>query len=198
MPTNDIKENLDRARGGDRRALDRVIEHTQPRLRRITEQRLGQELRADVAPSDILQSTYLQIMRGIDRFSGDSEDAFVAWVGAIVENNIRQKKRFFGARKRKAPEGLEPPPRRLIQSSPSNAIRRIEDLLAVSRALERLPADYRQVILLKTCDGRSHEDIAAIMQRSVSAVKMLLSRARAALTLAVEAGSEGGAPTTAT
>ena len=51
----------------------------------------------------------------------------------------------------------------------------------LAEVLERLPADYRMVILLRNIEEMSHEEIAERMHRSVGAVRMLWVRALAAL-----------------
>jgi len=48
---------------------------------------------------------------------------------------------------------------------------------AVRRAVERLPDDYRTVIVLRNQEDRSFADIAAVMGRSENAVRKLWFRA---------------------
>jgi RNA polymerase sigma-70 factor (ECF subfamily) len=45
------------------------------------------------------------------------------------------------------------------------------------RALERLPEDYRQVILFRFQEDRSFEEIGGLMNRSPDAARKLWSRA---------------------
>ena len=61
---------------------------------------------------------------------------------------------------------------------------RAEDLVLVSRALEDLGEDYRQVIILRLVEGRTHKEVGELLGRTEAATRMLLSRARAALALA--------------
>ncbi len=191
MTDIDVAAELDRARAGDREALSRLLELTQERLRRITDRRLGPALRARLRASDILQSTFLDVVRGVPTFNGMSEDSFVAWVTQILENTIRRKGRFFNARKRRplanaeaAKDGASPVLRSV--ATPSMELSRSEDLILVSRALDAIPEDYRRVIMLRVVDGRPHRDVAAMLGRTETATRMLLSRARAALSLEIE------------
>ena len=64
-----------------------------------------------------------------------------------------------------------------IQSTPSKQALANEQSLQLAQALEQLPADYRQVILLRSIEDLSHEEVASRMNRSVGAVKMLWMRA---------------------
>ncbi len=177
------------ARRGDRTALERIIVRTADRLSSLIEARLGSSLRARVRTSDVLQSSYLQILRDVRAFEGEDEDAFVRWAGSIIENNIRMKARYFSAAKREGEhERLEPDEsgRAAGGNTPSVAATHVEAVMIVGRALERIPEEYQQVILLRTFEKLDHAEIAKRMNRSPGAVRMLLSRARAALCLAVE------------
>ncbi len=186
MEGDQLSLDLRRAREGDRRALDRLLESMQDRLRRIAEGRLGPGLRAKVRTSDVLQSTYLDVVKSLENFEGEDEAAFVAWVARIMENNIRDKGKYFQARKRQEPGGGTVPldaagDARADGSTPSVDAVRAEDLVLVSRALEELAEDHRRVIVLRMIEGRSHQEIGEQLNRSESATRMLLSRARAAL-----------------
>ncbi|MAG56728.1 MAG: hypothetical protein CMJ83_10595 [Planctomycetes bacterium] len=191
MRGDQVKDDLAKARGGDRNALDRLLDHVQGRLKRLAEGRIGPGLRAKIRTSDVLQSTYLDVVKSVQRFDGDDEDAFVAWVARIMENNIRDKGKYFQARKRREPDGPtvslnEADKVRTPGPTPSMEAVRAEDLVLVSRALDGLAEDYRQVILLRMVEGKSHKDVGDVLGRSEAATRMLLSRARAALALELE------------
>ncbi|MEE2711280.1 MAG: sigma-70 family RNA polymerase sigma factor [Planctomycetota bacterium] len=191
MRDESVKANLALARGGDRRALDRLLETVHGRLRRLAEGRLGPGLRAKLRTSDVLQSTYLDVVKSVERFEGEDEEAFVGWVARIMENNIRDKGKYFQARKRRDPEGATLPLNEAEDvktpgATPSVEVVRAEDLVLVSRALEDLGEDYRQVIILRLVEGRSHKEVGELLGRTEAATRMLLSRARAALALALD------------
>ncbi|MAB87848.1 MAG: hypothetical protein CMJ90_00115 [Planctomycetes bacterium] len=191
MRDESVKANLALARGGDRRALDRLLETVHGRLRRLAEGRLGPGLRAKMRTSDVLQSTYLDVVKSVERFEGEDEEAFVGWVARIMENNIRDKGKYFQARKRRDPEGATLPLNEAEDvktpgATPSVEVVRAEDLVLVSRALEDLGEDYRQVIILRLVEGRSHKEVGELLGRTEAATRMLLSRARAALALALD------------
>ena len=56
-------------------------------------------------------------------------------------------------------------------ASPSGQAAANEQRLQLAEVLERLPDDYRQVILLRNIEELSHEQIAERMGRSVGAVR---------------------------
>jgi RNA polymerase sigma-70 factor (ECF subfamily) len=66
-------------------------------------------------------------------------------------------------------------------SSPSQQAARHEQEVRLADVLARLPADYREVIILRNLEGLSHEEVARRMGRQVGAVRMLWVRALAGL-----------------
>ena len=184
-------EDFRRAREGDREALDRILRKVEKRITRLAEARTGQELRARLRVSDIVQSAFVEVVDAIEQFRGDSEDEFVGWASTILENKVRRKGRFFRARKRYAKEDPRDLEREVIAGdrpipTPSAELSQVEDFRRVFMALDRLPEDYRRVLLLRGVEDLSHREIAAELDRSDAATRMLLSRARVALTLELE------------
>jgi RNA polymerase sigma-70 factor (ECF subfamily) len=71
-------------------------------------------------------------------------------------------------------------------TSPGVRAERREQAVLLADALERLPADYREVFVLRSLEHVPVEQIAARMGRSVNAVHKLWYRAMAALKRALE------------
>lgn len=181
-------DDLRRARRGDREALSRLLEEQKERLSHLAANRIGKDLRERIGVSDILQSTFMDILDGLDRFRGTTPDEFSAWATRVLENNIRDKHRFFGAAKRKANEpvlsdesAFRWPDDRT--RTPSAQVATSEDLNRLRRALSTLPPSQRQVIELCHLQGRDYEEAAQEMGRTVHALRNLMCRARAALAL---------------
>ncbi|MCI0456835.1 MAG: sigma-70 family RNA polymerase sigma factor [Gemmataceae bacterium] len=61
--------------------------------------------------------------------------------------------------------------------SPSRLAMQHEQAQAMQQALDRLPEDYRQVLVLRYQEQRSFEEIARLMERSPNAVRKLWLRA---------------------
>jgi RNA polymerase sigma-70 factor, ECF subfamily len=189
--TDPTSDDIRRARAGDRPALDRLLARSHGRLSRVARERLGDGLRQRIRTSDLLQSTYLEALRTVSSFDGENEEAFVGWLRRILENNIRDKRRYFHARKRR-PEGEAagagaeedaadhrfPDPLAAAQSKDE------QDLLQL--ALVQLPPDYREVLLLRLRDHKSNKEAGLAMGRSEGAARVLVVRAKAALMLAME------------
>ncbi len=189
MTSSNAESDLQSAKGGDLAALDRLLTSVQDRLSERLSRRLGQELRAQARTSDLLQNTYLDVLRGIRGFSGADVNEFVGWVAQVMENNLRDQAKYVRAEKRRRPDALPEgdaiSPRDLVGSVSQGAMMR-DDLSLVSRAIAKLLVEHRDVILWKAVEGLDHDQIAARIGKTPAAARMLLSRARAALTLAIE------------
>ena len=61
--------------------------------------------------------------------------------------------------------------------SPSTVASHREQQTIIADALESLPDDYREVIVMRNLRGLSHAEIAEKMARSESAIRMLWLRA---------------------
>jgi RNA polymerase sigma-70 factor (ECF subfamily) len=191
MSAEEISDILRRARAGDRDALGELLERAKPQLERAARAVLGEELRARVRTSDLLQSTYLEVLSSVQDFHGKTEAAFAHWVARILENNVRDAGKFHGAQRRakkKESSSTEVDflPARHPGTSPSATAALSDELVLIGRALQRVPEDYRRVILLNLKPGANHVDTAQTLQRSVGATRVLLARARAALILELD------------
>jgi RNA polymerase sigma-70 factor, ECF subfamily len=63
-------------------------------------------------------------------------------------------------------------------NQPDTNMQRKELVSALESALERIPQEFRQSVLLREVDGLSYEEIAAITNVELGTVKSRISRAR--------------------
>jgi RNA polymerase sigma-70 factor (ECF subfamily) len=150
--------------------------------------------RAKFDPSDIVQQTMLEAVRGWPKFRGGTDAELAAWLRQILAHVLLHEMRRFGAAQRRdvsrevsLEQALAESSRRLGDalaapgSSPSEQADRHELELRLADAMVRLPADYAEVILLRNIEGLSHDEVAERMGRGVGAVRMLWVRALARL-----------------
>lgn len=181
---------LTRARAGDPVTLGRLMDRFRGYLKLLVEVQLDRTLRAKVDPSDIVQHTFLEALRDFAKFRGVSEGELAAWLRQILSHNlISEARRYRGTQRRDI--GLE---RSLNQeldassvalerglvdpgSSPSLQAVRRENALILADALAQLPADYRQVILLRHMKGMTFPEVAAEMGRTADSVRHVWTRA---------------------
>jgi len=177
-----------RARAGDERALGRLLEHYRKYLRLVARSKIGLAMRIKVDPSDLVQETFLKAHRDFAGFRGRGEDELVAWLRAIltrkIADQIKHHRRL--GRDHKRQESLDlllelsgPTVHQALASrgpSPSEGTARRERAVLLADAVDRMPAHYREVFLLRTLDHIPFEEIAPRMGRSVGAVRMLWAR----------------------
>jgi RNA polymerase sigma-70 factor, ECF subfamily len=197
-------DTLAAARGGDPDAADSLFARVRPWLQILARTQLGRHLQSKSDPSDVVQVALLQAVRAFGQFRGDTEAEFLAWLRQVLANAIRHESRRYAgtsARELAREESLD---RELAESSarlgaglvaegssPSAGAERAEARLELAALLARLPEEYRDVIVHRNLEGLTHEEVAARMGRSVSAVRMLWIRALARLrALTAEPGSK--------
>jgi len=181
-----FSDHIRRARAGDREALNDLLLEVQQQISRHARTKLG-GLRARVRVSDLLQSTYLDVVRDIGEFRGASPGAFAAWVDGILEHNIRDKRRFFAAKKRAVEREDHQSASQLVDSVPNplEEVASEEELGLVHEALELLPEHYRDV-LRRRFEGQRFREIGEAIGSTESTTRVLHMRARAALILEVD------------
>jgi RNA polymerase sigma-70 factor, ECF subfamily len=132
---------------------------------------------------DLAQETFVEVYESIARFRGDS--AIATWIYRIAVRKSLDYQRKKNRRKRKGLiTGLlrlsDPGVELVVPTLPGpdtelDVTTRREILYA---ALSSLPDNQRTAFLLSKYDELSHDDIAAVMNLSVSAVTSLIHRAK--------------------
>jgi len=177
------------AKEGSAEALEEIYRRYAGRLLALVRLRLGRGLRSRLESRDILQACLLKSFERLDQFEGSEAASLMAWLARIAENEIRDQADFHhrGRRdaRREAPlEEAGGPAAQHLRSALSRAILG-EEFLRLEKALETLPEDYREVVLLRKMEERSWREVAGRLGRSEDACRMLLGRAMTALTLAM-------------
>ncbi len=187
MPTAPTSpaELLQQARDGDREALGCLLEEYREYLRLLARARVGRGLRTRLDPSDLVQETLLEAQRDFRQFLGASDGELAVWLRRILARNLADQVKHHQSQRRDL--AREQPLDPLIEqaheslsaglSTPSAQAVRREQAVLVAQALAKLPADYREVIVLRHLEGRSFDEVAAALGRSSGAVRMLWMRA---------------------
>jgi RNA polymerase sigma-70 factor (ECF subfamily) len=186
----DPEQLVSLARAGDAFALGRLLERYRAYLMLLARLQIGRRLQSKADPSDVVQEAFLEAHRTFARFRGGSEGELLAWLRQILGSHLAVLVRRFlrtrgrdvrleralaaelDASSRALDRGLLAP-----QSSPSHQADRREQGVRLADALDQLPEDYREVIVLRHLEGLSFPDVARRMGRSVDSVKNLWPRA---------------------
>jgi RNA polymerase sigma-70 factor (ECF subfamily) len=189
MALDDTVDLLRGALSGDKGLLGRLLERLRPRLVLWLYARMSQALRAKVEPEDVAQDVLVAVNRDIGRFVGDGMPAFMAWFFTVAENRLRDLVDHFGAIKRRLP-----PPHSFSQTSPSTAASRREDVARLMQAIDQLPENLRQVIVLVRIESRTVSEVAVLLGISENAVRVRYCRALKLLRRLLGGDEGNGAP----
>jgi RNA polymerase sigma-70 factor, ECF subfamily len=185
-PDDDLRD----ARDGSSDALGRVLQRCRAFLLRVAEQELGADLRAKGGASDLVQDTFLEAQRDFDRFAGRSEAELLAWLRRMLLNNLANFARHYRGTGKRAIDrevALDTPrgggPRDLADriGTPSAVLMGLEQTAALSRAMGRLPEQYRKVLTMRYQQERTFEEIGQEIGMTFSAARKLWLRAVLAL-----------------
>lgn len=134
---------------------------------------------------DLVQDVFFRMLRY--RTSYDPEKPFTAWMYQIARNaSLDQVKRSQAQGRWSQVVGIEEfTDRRLEPVSPAPGpeedVSRGQNLALLRRALDRLPEDKREILVLSRFQGMKYEDIAAVLGCETGAVKVRVYRAMRAL-----------------
>jgi RNA polymerase sigma-70 factor (ECF subfamily) len=168
-------ELLQRAKDGEREALDALTLRYLPRLTRWASGRLPASARSLFDTSDLVQETLLKAIERLDKIEVRGPGGFQAYVRQAILNRIRDQIRW--TRRRPGPEGV---PEYVEDTNPSPLESAIgADILeGYERALEQLNEAERQLVHLRIELDFSYQEIAVIMERnSPDAARMAVKRA---------------------
>jgi len=206
----DDAELVQAAATGDASAVERLLERHLPGLRAYVRLRTGAVLRHHESSSDLVQSVCRDVLENMDRFRYPGEAAFRAWLYATALRKIADRAEYWKAAKRDPGREVPLDPRRASSAptagddarlldvyrasfSPSQAAMGREALVRIEAAFEKLPDDYREVIVLSRVVGLSRAEIAERMGRTEASVRNLVSRALAELAEHLEGEAAAGA-----
>jgi RNA polymerase sigma-70 factor (ECF subfamily) len=180
---------IHRARSGCPESLQALLALYRGYLRLLARSQLDQGLRQRLDPSDLVQETLLEAFRAFREFAGRTEGELVAWLRRIFVRNLADQVRHHQARRRdmRRDERLEADLERSTAAThaaleadfagPSTLAQERERAVMLAECLEKLPEDYREVIVLRHIDGLPFAEIAGRMGRSTGAARVLWVRA---------------------
>ena len=177
---------LARAKAGNEAALEALFRHFEAPVytlaRRLT--------RTPHDAEDVLQETFLEVVRSIGRFRG--EGSFAGWIRRVAASKALMRLRQQASRilEQELSEELAD----AVAADRNHGVAPIAtapERLDLEAALARLPGTARIVIWLHDVEGYSHEEIAAMAGKTASFSKSQLARAHARLRELLTPRSEG-------
>ncbi len=205
-PAHDVEADLlVSLRRGDEAAFASIVNGWSPMLQRVARTYVS----TDASAQEIVQETWLAVVRGLDRFEGRS--SLKTWVFRILTNlgktrGVRESRSVpwsslspvdssgptvdpgrFGGPEDEWPSHWTPlGSPRPWQPSPEDATVAGEIRREVARALTELPERQRTVVALRDVHGMSSDEVCDALTISRANQRVLLHRGRARLREALE------------
>lgn len=183
-----------RAQAGEKRAFELLVSKYQRRILRL----LGRILYNQSDVEDVAQETFLKAYRALPKFRNES--AFYTWLYRIAVNTARnhlssKQNQLFVSEQLENQDGET---FSLLDNltdgeTPETHMHNREILEALQAALDDLPEQLRQAIVLRELEGLSYEEIAGVMDCPVGTVRSRIFRAREAISERLKSllGSDG-------
>jgi RNA polymerase sigma-70 factor, ECF subfamily len=162
----------------------------EPWLRLLARLAIDSRFQSKFSSSDVVQQTLLEAWKGWPAFRGTTEAQRMAWLRQILAHQLARLARHYGGTQKRAlhrevplAQSLDETSRRLEgllatpDDSPSRRMQREEQQTLLARVLDRLPDDYREVLVLRNLENLPHHEVALRMNRTEGAVRMLWVRA---------------------
>jgi RNA polymerase sigma-70 factor (ECF subfamily) len=137
---------------------------------------------------DLVQTTFIEAMRTLDRFRGEA--TFKTWISSIAVH-VAQHHLRAGRLRRHA--SLETVPEDRVASEPPEIEAILDERrlsLRLYSLLDRIPAHQRIALLLFTIEGKSVEEVAALMGASQTATRSRVFFARRAMRVLIRSDTE--------
>lgn len=150
-------------------------------------------LRNDHDAQDVMQEAIVRAFRFYQGFRGDNPRT---WLLSVVrnsvytflqQNRVRELCTEFDENLHAAPGADAHRP-----ETPESLLLRSDDRLFLTRAIEALPVEFREVFVLREVEGLSYKEIAELARIPMGTVMSRLSRARRHLQAAVAGREQGG------
>ncbi len=175
---------LKRAESHDKEALGELFTRYAPRLRRLVQLRLDRRLQGRIDVSDVLQESYLDILKSFHNYTRQPDRPFFVWLRCIVIRTLLDlHRRHLGAQARDAcrelslNQGYCPEATSAVLAAhlvgtlttPSETIMRAERKAALENGINHMDPIDREVLALRHFEQLSNMETAQVLGISTSA-----------------------------
>lgn len=177
----DEKKIIEQVLAGDNNAFGTLVERYQDRVYNLALRMCGNPDDA----FDLAQEAFFRAWRGLSGFQ--QEASFSTWLFRLTSNVcldwLRARKRRPTVSLTTADDEGEALQLEIADpgKSPEEILEAAEDRAALTRAMNELPVEYRQILTMRAINDMSYAAIAETLQIQEGTVKSRLSRARLAL-----------------
>ncbi|AJS58052.1 RNA polymerase sigma factor [Paenibacillus sp. IHBB 10380] len=138
----------------------------------------------ELVAEDLCSETFYKAFRSLNTFR-EVDASFSTWLYTIARNTVLSELR----KQRSSNISLDESgyvPVAPSEVAPEQAILRNEKVNLVRNAINSLPEKQRSALILREYDQLDYQEIAKILDQSVSSVKSLLFRARSSIKVQME------------
>lgn len=177
--TNSSEDLMSRTAEGDELAFEILVRRHQTSVLNLVYRYVGDRTKA----RDLAQEVFIRVWRAANRYKPKAR--FTTWIYSITANlclnelkSVKGKKLIqleIGGDEKKSTDYETHSD---VSQSPEDLLLAEERSRQVSEALQCLPENQRMAMILKRYEDLSYDEIAKIMECSVSAVESLLVRAK--------------------
>jgi RNA polymerase sigma factor (sigma-70 family) len=177
---------LSRWNAGDEEGLEKLIEFHLPWLQNHVRKRVGPKLRKKAETNDFVHDAMLDFLRYGPKILITDPEHFRALLVRIVENSLRNRNDWYGARRR-AVSRERPlpsdtalcldPPQDAMQKTPSKVAARHEQEAWIRLGMELLEPEDQKILILRQWDQMSFTEIGREIGLNSDAARMRYNRA---------------------
>ena len=183
MSERDVDAELvARVQRGDKQAFDLLVLKYQRKIMRL----LSRMIRDSAEIEDVAQEAFIKAYRALPQFRGES--AFYTWLYRIAINTARnwlaqnnRRPSTPSAQENEDGETFDATDNLTDSSNPESEMASRQIAETVNKAMNDLPEDLRNAIVMREIDGMSYEDIAQSMSCPIGTVRSRIFRAREAI-----------------
>jgi RNA polymerase sigma-70 factor (ECF subfamily) len=176
---------IERAKSGDVSAFEMLVVKYRRRIERL----IARIVRDVDLVEDVAQETFIRAYRALPQFRGES--AFYTWLYRIAVNTAKKTVSDLArdpviteaalSQRSEDDETIRVDQELSDGETPEAVLASREIARTVNAAMEALPEDLRQAIVLRELEGLSYDEIAIVMNCPIGTVRSRIFRAREAI-----------------
>ncbi len=177
--SDDLKRLIQRASGGDAEAVSKLYERYADLIYRYVAYRVATAQDAE----DLTAEVFVAMLNGLPKYH-DTGAPFEAWLYRIAAARVADHHR----RNSRRPQVELPETMSSDAPAPEAHLEEIQEVQTLKDAVNQLTEEHRTVLILRFVERKSHDEVATIIGKSVSAVRSIQHRALTQLAMLL--GSE--------
>jgi len=187
MDDAEVRDLLKQVQAGDRGALDQLLARHRSFLLSVVELRMDHKMRARMDPSDVVQEAQLEAARRIEDYFGREPMPFHLWLRKTAyQNLLRLRRQHVDADCRSVEREIPLPDnssamlaRKILSHEPNPGQEAVEREMArrLRQAVAQLPEIDGEVLLMRTLEGLTNQEVAQVLDIDASAASKRYGRA---------------------